>query len=400
LITDLTKPEVRSFVASNEDADVKDLLLKYKVIHGVPASLIARQIKGRQKAKLKLPSFYNCENIIYPPSVNLEQSSSERAARHKVSFLKGLFPSKPETGFDLTGGLGVDCLYLSSVFNTFHYVEPDPELFEISRNNLLALNIRNVEFHRCTAGEFLDATSQKPHLVYIDPSRRTGGDRKEFSLSQCEPDITTLQERIFDITERLLVKTSPLLDIQQGLRELKFVKNVVVVAVDNECREVLFYGEKPFVGEPVITAINLAMNEDPALHFTLTEEKNMVAEFAEPQQFLYESNAAIMKAGAFKTAAKEFRVLKIHPNTHLYTSREKIADFPGRIFSVLSPVTSKPKEIAKHFPQKKANIVLRNYPLTIDEFKKKTGLKDGGEKYLVGFTGIKGKHLLVAERLK
>jgi hypothetical protein len=401
LITDLLKPAVISFILAHEKDDVDKILFKHKHIHGVAAALVAQQIKGRKKAKSKLPSWYNTPNVFYPPSLNVEQSSSERTAGFKLDFLTDVFRSQnPSLGLDLTGGMGVDTFYLSRLFQQFHYVEPDEELIAVAEHNLRQLGTKNVVFENSTAESFLSRTLDSFDLIFIDPSRRSAGDRKVFTFGECEPDVARLQDKLFERSQKLLVKASPLLDIQQGLRELKHVKQVVVVAVENECKELLFYCEASFSAEARITAVDLGDREVSSVDFTLGDERTIKTQSARPDLFLYEPNVAILKAGAFKTVTKLFPVKKLHDNTHLYTSPSKVDNFPGRVFRIISAIKPVSADIEKYFPEKKANITLRNYPLTVNELKKRTGLKDGGDRYLIGFTAENGKSLVAAERLK
>jgi 16S rRNA G966 N2-methylase RsmD len=393
-------PEARAFILSHEDDDIEDLLLRQQVIGGMPSAIIARQIKGRKKAKVKLPSFYRNQNVVYPQSLNIEQSSSEQTAEFKSALLARLLPEiMRRNGVDLTGGLGVDTLYLSRCFETFHYVEPDPELFEITAHNLRELRAANVRRHNTSADAFLTSTKENFDLVYVDPSRRIAN-RKVFTLAECEPDIIRMQDEIFARSSNLLVKASPLLDIRQGLRDLRFVKMVLVLALENECKELLFYAHRDFTGEPEIAAINIEGGKESKFSFTFSEETNAPLNLSPPSGFIFEPNASILKAGAFKLAGNRFGLQKIHPNTHLYSSPHEIADFPGRIFRSLSPMKADPKEVEKHFPDRKANVILRNYPLAVEELKKKLRLNDGGDKYLLGFTAETGKLLIVAERLR
>ncbi|HYC84119.1 MAG TPA: methyltransferase domain-containing protein, partial [Chryseosolibacter sp.] len=211
-------------MASHENDDVHELVLKNKFIHGVPAALVVRQIVGRNKAKTKLPSFYRNERIVYPPSLSLEQSSSEQTAAHKASFVgETISESVCGVGADLTGGLGVDTLYLSRLFKTFHFVEPNADLIEIAKHNLRELGARNVVFHNATAETFLASLDRSFDFVYVDPSRRTEGDNRLVTLADCQPNIVSLQDRLLATAPNVLVKTSPLLDIQRGLAQLREV---------------------------------------------------------------------------------------------------------------------------------------------------------------------------------
>jgi hypothetical protein len=221
-----------------------------------------------------------------------------------------------------------------------------------------------------------------------------------FTLKESDPDVVSLQLKIFEKTQLFLLKASPMLDIKKGLDELTSVKKVFVVAVENEVKELLFLCEKGFQGEPKIEALNLMKNEPDSLEFLFSEENDLSVKFSDPMLYLYEPNAAILKAGAFKSIASRYQTSKIQSSTHLYTASELHKNFPGRIFKIEVNVKPDIQHLKQYLPELKANIVTRNYPLTVDELKRKTKLKDGGEKYLIGFSGMKEKFLVLAQRLK
>lgn len=399
MLKNILHPEIQRYIRDHENDDVKALVLKQKEILGLASSEIAEQISGRKKAKDKLPTWYHTKNIIYSPTLNLEQCSSELTANFKAKILA---EGDSNSVADLTGGFGVDTFSFSKFFKEVHYVEPSKDLFEIAIHNFKQLG-GNVVGLNLMAEEFILTPQRREgakfDAIYIDPSRRKSNQRV-FKLADCEPDIVSLQEKLFSITNKILVKTSPLLDIQQGLSELKHVSQVYVVAVKNEVKELLFLCENGLDKEPAIEAVNIVNeNRSDVFSYLISEEKELNISFGEPQQYLYEPNAAIQKAGAFKAVAKTFGLRKIHPNTHLYTSNEIISNFPGRIFKIEALVKPDKKELLNYFPEGKANITTRNYPLTPEALKKKTGLNDGGEKFLIGFSGEKRKFLVVGIRL-
>jgi hypothetical protein len=196
-----------------------------------------------------------------------------------------------------------------------------------------------------------------------------------------------------------LLKTSPLLDIKEALKQLEKVSQVSIVSVDNECKEVLFLMDIAFVTEPLIEAINLSKGLVRSFRFSFSEERAYQISFSEPQEFIYEPNASVLKGGAFKSIAVRFCVEKVHPSTHLYTSKNLVADFPGRIFKIVDFVKADPKVLKLYFPEGTANIFTRNYPLSPQDLKAKSRLKDGGNRFLIGFSGLKKKYLAVAEKV-
>jgi 16S rRNA G966 N2-methylase RsmD len=397
MIEKLAQKEVQEFILGHEHDDEKVLVLKHKTILGLPASLIAEQISARRKAKSKLPLYYTAANIIYPPGLNLEQSSSERTALFKSEIITNVIPSR-NTVADVTGGLGIDTFFLSKAFKQAYHVEPNSALQKIAAHNHSLLGAQHIVYKTETAEEFISSSNEKLDCVFIDPSRRSAG-QKVFKLSDCEPNIVELLPRFFERSNYVLIKTSPLLDIQNGLSELQGVEKVWVVSVDNECKELLFFCNKSFHGEAEIIAVNLSDKNQHDFRFTFSKEKSITSTFSEPLNFIYEPNASILKAGAFKSLGELFYLNKIQTNTHLYTSSDLVADFPGRVFQILGSVKDG-KEIREIFKEGKANVITRNYPLSPEQLKKKLKLNDGGDLYLLAFSGEKKKFMLACNRVR
>jgi 16S rRNA G966 N2-methylase RsmD len=395
-LNQLFSSAVQNFIDEHALDDIHQLLLKYKAIDTVPISVIVDQIVGRRKAREKFKSWSEQKQLIYPPSINLEQSSSEQTARNKVAMLSKEMALDTSL-LDLTGGFGIDSYFFSRSLREVHFVEPNGDLLKIAQHNHAQLGVNNIQYHNSTAEEFLESSDRKFDVVYIDPSRRPKNSQKVFSLNQCVPDVVLIQEKIWQITDRLLVKAAPLLDIEKALKDLKHVKKVSVVSVHNECKELLFYCEKPFESEPLIEAKNLTETEF-AFSFKISDERKLEVKYSDPLQFFYEPNASLLKSGAFKTIASRFKINKLHPSTHFYTSEHRIDFFPGRVFKIESHVKPHDK-MRTFFPDGKANIITRNYPLTVQDLRKKTGLKEGGERYLIGCSGMSKKFLLVAVKL-
>lgn len=402
-VQELLQPNVQKFIRDHENDDARKIALQGTLIEGVSPALLATQITALKKAKEKFPFLYGRSDILYPPSINLEQASSEVTAKYKRRLLGELFSNhihKPGAGVDLTGGFGIDSLFLSQLFGEFHYVEPSAELLAIASHNHGQVGGRNIRYHQATAEAFLEKFDRHVDLIYADPSRREDG-KKVFRLSESSPDICALQNLILQKAEYLLVKASPLLDIKHGIEDLPRTQKVFVVAVDNEVKEVLFLCHKKSTIEPGVVAINLSTKGRESLfRFDYALEASSKSVYSDPETFLYEPNAAILKAGAFKCLAAAFQLKKIHPHTHLYTHQQLLSEFPGRVFKIGAFVKSDRKEIASFFPGKKANVITRNYPLGAEALKKKLNLTDGGDEYLIAFTGREKKFLTVASRLK
>lgn len=395
LLKAIIDPALQEFICSHENDDEQNLILKHKSICNVPASLVANQINGRRKAKIKLPSFYKTAGIVYPPGRNLEQSSSEQTALFKTTLF-----DKGDCFVDLTAGFGVDTFFFSKIFNESHYVEQSSGLLPFAKHNHQQLGSGNIQYHESSCENFLRQTQKSFDLIYLDPSRRTEGNQKVFRLADCTPDVTTLLPLMFSRASNILIKVSPLLDLQQGIKELSGVQKIFVVSVGNECKELLFLCNKNFRGEPIIETVNILPNESQRFHFYLSNEKNINATFSNPQNYLYEPNASILKAGAFKSIAKDFDLIKIDASTHLYTSANFVERFPGRIFRCLTLLKPDEKAARKYIPDGKANVTTRNYPLTPEQLKKKMKLTDGGQQYVIGFSGATEKFVMLAERIR
>lgn len=401
MISQIASEEVQKFIAENERADERVIILRQKTILGIPSSVIADQISGRRKAKEKLPLFYRTTGIVYPPKVNLEQCSSEVAAKYKAGIVTGVLPAhKRLRCADLTGGFGVDSFYLGSIAEALHYVEPNSDLLAIAKHNHSMLGATNISYHTDSAESFLNRTKEKFDLVYIDPSRRSSSSQKIIKLSDCQPDISALIRTIFSKTNYLLIKASPLLDLQQGLKELPGTESVYIVSVDNECKEQLFLCTAQEVSDPIIHAVQIQSDRTIEFSFTRTQEKNCISTYSEVYDYLYEPNASILKSGAFKLIGSYYGLNKVHANTHLYTSMKQVPDFPGRIFKIVALVKPSSKNIKAYFEKNKANVITRNFPMSADELRKKVGLQDGGDRYLIAFTSLNGKQAVVAERMQ
>jgi 16S rRNA G966 N2-methylase RsmD len=393
LISKTTAAIVQDFIFAHENEDERKLVLNQKEILELPSAWIAQQIAGRRRAKFKLPGWYKNKGIIYPPTINLEQTSSEATAKHKTALIK-----RGKIGVDLTGGFGIDTFYLSTLFQRFVFVEPDKDLLDLAKHNHALLGANNIEYVNNSAEEFI-VEAKRFDFIYFDPSRRSH-QQKVFKLADCAPNLIDLLPSFFEKSDALLIKTSPLLDLQQGLRELKNVAEIQVVAVENECKELLFLLQKETTTSPVINAVDLNSQGGVKQKFSfyIEEEKNAEVKFSGPLAWLYEPNAAILKAGAFKTIASRYPIFKLHPNAHLYTGTEMLETFPGRNFRILQHVKLD-KKLKDLFPNGQANILARNFPLSVEGIKKKTGLKEGGELYLICTQSESQKHVLIAERV-
>lgn len=381
------------FFIDNKNANPESLLLQSKAEELAHKKKLVHQVQCLQKASEKLPSLVANTQIVFPAGISLEQCSSEITAKYKASLFSG------KTFMDLSTGFGVDSYYFSQRFERGILIERNVELGKIVAHNFALLHQNNVQFILGENAEDILPKWQEPiDLIYIDPARRNQAGDKIFKLKDCEPDIVSLQSILLEKCKTILIKTSPLLDITLACQELQHVKNIYVVAVNNECKELLIEIEKDFIQEPQIHAVHLIKNATQAYAFYNSEEKNTMPQIAACQQFLYEPNAAIIKAGAYKKIALDFGLQKLHTHTHLYTSNELVSNFPGRRFEVLAQIDANKKEVQKTIPDGKATLSIRNFPSSVAELKKKLGLQDGGEYYIFGTTFYNDKKGLLVTR--
>lgn len=382
----LASASFRDFVLKNEDADVARLLLS-KSRPAPELREAADQILSRRKAKDKLPTWYANTRLILPPPLSLEQASSEDTAHYKREIFNG------EQLVDLTGGTGVDCLSLASGFKQTAYVEQNDWLCELFQHNRTELQ-KQITIINASSEKYLKDFNGKASF-FIDPARRDSQKKKVFRLEDCSPNVITLLPLLQEKADKVLLKAAPMIDLTQGIEQLKFVSQIHVVSVHNECKEVLFLLDFEFSGQPEIHCVDLHQGEKRTFSFTQTEEKKSTAAFADVGKYLYEPNGAIRKSGAFKLVAKRFKLKKIAPNTHLYTSNKPNPEFPGRVFKVLQTSFEK-GDFEKLFPKAQANVISKNHPRTPEEIKKKFRLRDGGDRYLIAYRDQENKPRMVA----
>ena len=383
--------ETRRFILEHIDDDIHQLALQSGKFPLIDISLAIRQINGKQKVKSKIPSFFRNEDILYPAQLSLEQSSSESTAKYKSTLCEG------KSLTDLTGGFGVDCYFLSQRFEQVSYVEQNTELCEIAGHNFKVLGCPNIEIHNTTSEKFLTEMLHSD-WIYIDPARRSESGKKTVLLSDCEPDVSALSKLLQQKASKVMIKLSPMLDITAALRELSDTTEIHVISVDNECKEILLILNSISNENPKIKTINISKNKTFQI-FECNSEKESACKIeysSSVEKYLYEPNSSVMKSGLFKSVGSSFSLSKLHVNTHLYTSLEHKTDFPGRIFEVVKiwgNTKQELKELALKIP--KANISVRNFPLTVDEIRKKLKIKDGGEIYLFACTLADGKKAII-----
>ena len=353
------------------DKPTSNLLALAKKNPELNITLLAQQIEGKNKAKNKIPSWYKNPDIVYPKRISMEQCSSELTAKYKAKLFRG------KKMIDLTGGFGVDCYFMSKSFEECTYIEENKELQSIVELNFNTLNT-NIKSIRNDGLKVLKSNENYYDLIYLDPDRRDKSNQKKIKLEDYNPNITDNIDLLLKKGKQILIKTSPLLDIKKVLTQIKKIKEVHILSINNECKEVLYIINNE-ISEVEIFCLDLVKKHN--LCFRLKDEEKK-CKISNPMKFLYEPNKAILKAGGYNTTANYFELHKLNKNSHLYTSDKLITNFPGRTFIIKAVCNLKNKEIYNFIKDNKANITKRNFPISINSIRKKTGLKDGGNKYI------------------
>ena len=435
----------QDFIRQHQDEDVRQLAFLGSKNPEVDMPFALDQIRGRKMARAKLPRWANIDGIIYPPHISMEQCSSESTALYKAELAARLLglpdsSSSEEIGFvDLTGGFGVDFSYIAARLGMKSmYVERQAHLCEAAKENFERLGLKNAivkngdgievlhSFHpkkkdAASADDSLGITYDQPRsllktnlglkIIFIDPARRDDAGNKVVSLKDCTPDVTVLQEEMLSKADYVIIKLSPMLDWHRAISELSHVREVHIISVNNECKELLLVlsarnmggmeassadGEVKHAGNLRIYCINDAQS-------FVCEELDMEASSVkispsplEEMQYLYEPNASLMKAGCFGVLSERYDARMLSKNSHLFVSREPIAAFPGRSFRIIAVSSFNKKELKRHLSGiTKANIATRNFPLSVAELRKRLKLKDGGETYIFATTLSDESHVLV-----
>lgn len=375
--------------------DVQQLALqrnRFEQLSDTDFRFFLQQIEGRQRTHDKLPTFAQKADWWYPVRLSCEQCSSEATARYKAE----LIGRKNDILIDLTAGYGVDTFFMAEHMQQAHYVERNADLCAIAEHNF-SLYRPHIQIHNTTAEDFLSDSqhaihhSQHTTLIFLDPARRSQSGGKVFRIEDCEPNILTLLPTLRANADRIMIKFSPMLDITAALRCLGNDWDTHIVAVNNEVKEVLF-----FTGNGLLHAVNIHATHTDIFRFYDAEEKRASASIAPAiKQYIYEPNAAIIKAGAFRLISQRYALDKLDTNTHLYTSDTLLPDFPGRVWE-LEEIISKHSQLdTRH----KYAILTRNYPLSPDQVRKKYKLKDGDDRYIIGARHQGKARLILARRL-
>lgn len=387
---------LKEFIQEHLNGNTDKLLLNASRYPGIDVPFAVSQITARRQIKDKLPSWYANDDLVYPSRLSTEQCSSETTARYKQRLIAG------ECVCDLTGGLGIDSYYFAQKAKKVVYIERFPEYCAAAKTNFQVLGINNVQILNADAREVVNTLNTD--TFYIDPARRADGNKRIFALAECEPDILQLKPILLEHAQRLIVKISPMADIDETLRLLPETTEVHILAVKNECKELLFVLENGIdISQKQVTvhAVNYETNGDCQL-FTFTPDEEKAAELrttATVKKYLYEPHAALLKSGAFKLTAIRFGMEKLHRHSHLYTSDYICPDFPGRRFIVQDVFEFSGKllkQLHKTIPQ--ANITTRNFNLSVADLRKRSGIREGGDIYLLATTSDDNRKILLSCR--
>lgn len=351
--------------------------------------LVSNQLLFLEKLPNKMPQWEAFTGLLAPSRVSFEQSSSEFTGNFKTSILNG------KKGIDLTGGFGIDSFHLSQNLDSFIYIEQNTELSEVVDYNFKLLGLKNIEIKNTTIEEFLLKSPNKFDFVFLDPARRNDQNKKMVGIEDCQPNLLEIKDQLLSISPVILVKYSPLLDLSISINQLKNIHKIFILAEKNEVKEVLFLIKNTEEFNPEIECVNLnSKNIVERFNYYYDEEKTAESNLSEPKAFLYEPNAAILKAGAFKQIGTKLNLNKLGVHSHLYTSATELVNFPGRSFKIIKIMNFDKKKIKAALESEKANITCRNFPLKPEEIRKKIGIKDGGDQYLF-FTEDKNKQKVV-----
>ena len=425
----------QDFIRQHQDEDVRQLAFLGSKNPEVDMPFALDQIRGRKMARAKLPLWANIDGIIYPPHISMEQCSSESTALYKAELaarLLGLPASlfSEEIGFvDLTGGFGVDFSYIAARLGMKSmYVERQAHLCDAAKENFERLGLKNAivkngdgievlhSFHpkkkdAASAADSLGITYDQPRsllktnlglkIIFIDPARRDDAGNKVVSLKDCTPDVTVLQEEMLLKADYVIVKLSPMLDWHRAISELSHVREVHIISVNNECKELLLVLSARNMGNLRIYCLNDAQSFVCEKSDMESSSVKIAPSTLEEMQYLYEPNASLMKAGCFGVLSGRYDARMLSKNSHLFVSREPITAFPGRSFRIIAVSSFNKKELKRHLSGiTKANIATRNFPLSVAELRKRLKLKDGGETYIFATTLSDESHVLVITNKK
>ena len=382
--------KTRDFIEQNLNADIRQLALKGCRDKDVDIDVAIRQIAGRQTARRKLPSWAALDGILYPPHLNMEQCSSEQAARYKAGVCTRL--SSPTSLVDLTGGFGVDFAFMSQAFDEATYVERNSELFAISSANMKILAPKA----KCLNEDGLEVLHRLDHvsMIFMDPARRDNHGARTYGISDCTPNVLEIKDELLQKADVVMLKLSPMLDWHKAISDLgeQYIKEVHIVSVQNECKELLIVMQQQSAEPPTVYCVN----DDSVFSYHPSSISSNHISHHSSLIYLYEPNASIMKAGCFAEIEQAFEVSQLAPNSHLFASDQAIADFPGRKFRVTAVTSMNKQELKQALKDiRQANIAVRNFPMSVADLRKRLKLSEGGNDYIFATTLTEGKKVLI-----
>lgn len=390
----------KQFIRNNLTADVRTLALSARP-DGVDMQYALTQISGWQAARLKVPLWAATEGIVYPRHLSLEQCTSQYIAQYKASLIENRLGS----GFkmaDITGGMGVDCFFISRSASQVYYNEMSADLCDCARINFKALGRPEIEINCGTAEEFvISLAPDSLDLIYLDPARRGDAGRKLISISDCQPDTVALQDDLLRISAYVMVKLSPMLDVSRALTELRHVSNVFIIGLEGECKEITLLMQRGFDAEPTITAVDIDQNgvPEPAVSSAKSADAALPLPIADtaclqPGTYISEPSAPYMKSALFRTIAACTGTTLLHPDTHLYWSKQKPESFPGRTFQLVDIIPFDKRSLSA-LVKTQANLSVRNFPESAPALQRRLKLRDGGSRYLITTTLSDSRRVLL-----
>ena len=384
------------FIKLHKSEDVRQLAFLANKFPDIDMPWALDQIRGWQIARSKLPSWTKIEGMTYPPHISMEQCSSEFTARYKAAIcdrLQSENRDKLSMLIDLTGGFGVDFSFMCRNFEHAVYVERQQHLCDIARHNLDLLGMHNADVECGDGVEYLHAMKSENMVVYLDPARRDVNGAKTYAIEDCTPDVVELCDELVEKADAVIIKLSPMLDWHAAVEKLKYVEEVHIVSVDNECKELLLVLRNNARQPVKLFCVN---NENV---FVTTQEQSVVSELSnsiDNATCLYEPNASIMKAGCFNQISLRYKVSVVGKNSHLFVSNNEVNDFPGRRFRIISTSSFNKKELRQKLAGvERANITVRNFPLSVEQLRKRLKIKDGGDVYIFATTVWNDQHALI-----
>ena len=387
--------DVLAYLHEHRHTDIVKLLLKKSPFTNVSMETIVRQIQGRKIAAEKFPILLDYPQYRYPRKLSLEQSSSQQTAKYKRSLMEG------KRFADLTGGMGIDSYFLGQEFEECLYIEPNENLYHDTLLNFKLLD-HPVKGFQGTSEEWLTTASDNPNQekydwIYLDPSRRTEGNRKT-SIENYEPNIIELRNDLLDNAHHVMIKLSPMQDISECVTALHSIQHIYIISIKNDVKELLIHLTSSENQNPMISAIDLSDIEQIVT-------ANFLDRLSKPtltstQSYIYQPAPTLIKSGLHDHHANQLALNKIHPNTQLYTSDDLLDSYFGRIFRVIKQISSSKKKVRKELPYLKANIISKNYPLSPSQIANKLDISDGGNQYILAYTDMAEQRvLMLCERL-